>query len=309
MYIRPIHVVVHPAHNYMTPINDYAELATTIARCPLVEKCITDPSSTHSCNEIVTHQWPGVPAEKRRKYWQTVHQLPEPWVGHLETAPLLFLSSNPNLASRRPPHLPPKKAPRLEGLGEHTVDQHPSLGRGLSAPKWEWTDSEIVDRFVSAFHVFMSADGTRPLLDSGLPGEPIHYWEAIKRLADHLYGRPTRPGLDYALTEVVRCKSPHEIGVQAAVETCAARYLRPTLALSPAAVICVSGRVARQAIRREYSYPDDRQVSEPMEIEGRKRLVVFVAAPASKGRTAYPKTVPDEMIGIVRTALATHATS
>jgi hypothetical protein len=287
-------------------VNGQAQLLTTIARCPIVERCITDPSPTHDCSQIVLYQWPDVPIEQRRERWQSEHHLPEPWVGHLETAPLLFLSSNPNLASRRKPGPPGAKAPPLERLGEHTADEHPSLLRGLSAPKSDWTDEEIIDRYTSQFDVFMTPDGTRQLLASGQPDKPVPYWRAIKRLADHLYGRQTRPGIDYALTEVVRCKSPGEIGVGKAVKACAPLYLTRTLALSPASVICVVGRVARMQIRREYTYPDARQISEPMEIEGRERLIVFVSGPnARAGRTAYPKTVPEDAVGVVRDRLAT----
>jgi hypothetical protein len=252
------------------------------------------------------YQWPDVLPEERLRRWRSEHHLPEPWVGHLESAPLLFLSSNPNLASRRPQVEPTQKAAPLERLGPHSAERHPSLRRGLSAPKWEWTDEEIADRYRSQFDVYMTEDGTRHLLASGAADRPVPYWQAIKRLADHLHGRATRPGVDYALTEVVRCKSPSEIGVPAAATECVPRYLRRTLALSPASVICVVGRVARLQIRGEYDYPHNRQVSEPMPIEGRERVIVFVAGPNARGRTAYPKTVPDDLVGPVRSHLARH---
>jgi len=58
-------------------------------------------------------------------------------------------------------------------------------------------------------------------------------------------------------------------------------------------------------IRREFSYPDDRQVSEPMEIEGRERLIVFVAAPNARGgRTVYPKSVSEGEVAAIRAQLA-----
>ena len=43
-------------------------------------------------------------------------------------------------------------------------------------------------------------------------------------------------GLDYALTEVVRCKSRQERGVPEALGTCSSRYLARTLELSAARV-------------------------------------------------------------------------
>src|SRR5207249_1526269 len=125
-------------------LNERTELLTTIARCPIVEKCIADPSPAHNCGEIVLYQWPEVPFEQRLERWQSEHHAPEPWVGHLKTATLLFLSSNPSLTSRRKPGPPAKKTPPLERLGAHTVGDHPSLSRGLAAAKWDWRDEELI---------------------------------------------------------------------------------------------------------------------------------------------------------------------
>jgi hypothetical protein len=285
-------------------VSERTELLLKIARCPIVEKCLADPSPTHPCSKIVLYQWPDdVPFEQRLERWRSEHHIPEPWVGHLESAPLLFLSSNPSIApsGRHKPGSPPAPAPPLQRLGEHTADDHPSLRRGLSAPKWDWDDDQIVDRVSSAFDVFMNKEGTANLLASGEPDRVVPYWRDIRELADHLHGRETRPGVDYALTEAVRCKSPKEIGVPDAAKECVPRYLRRTLALSPARVICVVGRPARMAIRGTYSYPNAPQVSAPIEIEGRERLIVFVSAPSAyEGRLAYSKTVPDEAVGAVR---------
>ena len=290
-------------------MSERTELLTKIARCPIVEQCLTDPLPSHPCNKIVLYQWPeDVPFKQRVKRWQREHHLPEPWVGHLESAPLLFLSSNPSIAGSGvhepgPPRVP---ATPLARLGEHTADDHPALRRGLSAPKWGWDDEQIDDRFTSAFDVFMNAEGTAMLNESGEPDAVVAYWRAIRGLADHLYGRPTQPGHDYALTEAVRCGSRSEFGVRRAVKECVPLYLRETLALSPARVICVVGAVSRRTIRDTYSYPDAPQVSKPTEIEGRKRLLVFVSAPSAwdDGKLAYPKTVPEKTVGVVRSWLA-----
>ena len=85
------------------------------------------------------------------------------------------------------------------------------------------------------------------------------------------------------------------------------RYLRKVLAVSPAAVIVVVGRVARQAFRAVYSYPDKPQVSSPREFEGRTRVVVFVAAPNAQKPKKYAKTVSESGAVIVRSYLEEHA--
>jgi hypothetical protein len=58
------------------------------------------------------------------------------------------------------------------------------------------------------------------------------------------------------------------------------------------------------AIRSAYSYPDAAQISKPIKIEGRERLLVFVSAPnALEGKLAYPKTVSDDAVARVRERL------
>ncbi|MDQ3381353.1 MAG: hypothetical protein M3546_13735 [Actinomycetota bacterium] len=64
------------------------------------------------------------------------------------------------------------------------------------------------------------------------------------------------------------------------------------LVLSPAAVLVVLGSLARNAFRIEFQYPDPGVVSAPIEIEGRMRRIVFLAHPAARGATRYPKRPP-----------------
>lgn len=57
-------------------------LLLDIAKCCEVEKAKSD--CTHPCNKIVSSQ-------------SGEFQLPEPWNGHLDTAEILFISSNPSI--------------------------------------------------------------------------------------------------------------------------------------------------------------------------------------------------------------------
>jgi len=68
----------------------------TIARCPNLAACLDGGVPGHPCAAIVLNQWDGVSREERLGRWREAHQLPEPWDGHLETAPILFVSSNPS---------------------------------------------------------------------------------------------------------------------------------------------------------------------------------------------------------------------
>jgi hypothetical protein len=268
-------------------------LLLEIARCPVIEECITGEGDEHPCAGVVLHQWPGVGRKERLARWKREHHVPEPWVGHIELAPILFLSSNPSLSSLRPPTAPVDMRPRvLERLRDHDVRDHPSLRRAFEAPKWEWEDDELCDRFDAAFEVWTD-EGTRPLMnDAGEAGPVAPFWRAVKEQAEAVLDQPAVPGSDYALTEIVHCKSRDEVGVVSATRECLPRYLRRVLALSPAALIIVYGAKARNAVRSEFDYPDAGVLSRPLDIEGVTRCVVFLAHPNSR-QSKYPKRLPD----------------
>jgi hypothetical protein len=66
-------------------------LLLDIAHCPNVQLCLDHPRQPHPCRKIV---------EVQRAGSLVAHQLPEPWNGQLERAPILFLSSNPSISER-----------------------------------------------------------------------------------------------------------------------------------------------------------------------------------------------------------------
>lgn len=209
----------------------------------------------------------------------------------------------------RPPQPPQFQPPRpLAFLRGVSARDHPSLARPFEAPKAEWTADQIADRFESGLHLWLD-DGTRPIVnEEGELGRPVPYWRAVREIAAEIFGRSVRPGLDYALTEIVRCKSTKEIGVPSAARECAPRYLERTLALSPAPLIVVLGRKAHQAVRILFRYPDAGIVSRELEIAGMPRRLVFLAHPNARegGRAKplkYPKRLSGRDLGTARESL------
>lgn len=65
-----------------------------------------------------------------------------------------------------------------------------------------------------------------------------------------IFGRRTIPGIDFALTEVVHCKSVHEIGVADAAPVCEQFLVRDVLCASPAKVVVCLGVHADAAVKR-----------------------------------------------------------
>lgn len=106
----------------------------------------------------------------------------------------------------------------------------------------------------------------------------------MRVLARALYGlaadQPIRPGLDYATSAVVHCKSREEIGVSRARRTCAANYLDPMFTVSGAAVIVCLGKHAALAVQTRYGVAAaSGALSEPVRIGDRDRLFAFLPHP------------------------------
>lgn len=158
--------------------------------------------------------------------------VPEPWNGRLGNAPLLFIGQNPSASFR-----------------EH----YPSLAQAAST-------SAMQEYFDTRFDGLAIRGGTRvKLKDEGKGNDyagPNRFLSYLVQIAARLHGRPAKPGIDYALTEGVRCKSKDAIGVELAVGTCARRYMRETLALSPANVIVCLGAIARQSLLTAFECRD-----------------------------------------------------
>jgi hypothetical protein len=136
---------------------------------------------------------------------------------------------------------------------------------------------------------------------SSVTDQPGHRSTTGRLVAEHARllqtdGQPTR---DYAITEVVHCKSKKEGGVQSALRECADRYLLRVLQHSPARLLVVLGRPARLAFRTLFNYPDDVRLSEPMEVAGRVRRVAFVSGPSAV-RPKISKQLPAAELQMAR---------
>lgn len=119
---------------------------------------------------------------------------PEPWNGNLDTAEVLFVSSNPSI---------------------DFSENFPTF----SGP--EWTDEDIVEFFINRLDVD----------DEGNSKFDNQYWKSVLKCAGYILGKTDSVRkLDIstkkevasriALTEIVHCKSEGEIGVDKAAETC-----------------------------------------------------------------------------------------
>ncbi len=118
----------------------------------------------------------------------------------------------------------------------------------------------------------------------------VKYWARINsRSKELLPSGALRPGWDYALTEVVRCKSWDEDAVWSAAEKCVPRYLRTTLEQSPAVVIGALGAHAGVTT---------------INVGGTDRLLAFLPHPnARKVPKSFEKNIKPQQLRRLQTRL------
>ncbi len=150
------------------------DLLHEIVHCPIVQQWFTDHNSNNPCAIVISSQ---------RAQSLEHFQVPEPWSGDLEHAPILFLSSNPSF----------------------------NESRSEEYPGWTWSDEWIADffrhRFGGGRKQWIDGDGIRGLQRDGSWGKAVRFWTEVRSRARELLERDVRPGVDYALTEVVHCES------------------------------------------------------------------------------------------------------
>jgi hypothetical protein len=225
---------------------DTQQLLLEIARCDVAATNCEIAGPGGPCSIIVNSQ--GVANWKE-------FQVPEPWSGDLVRAPILFLSSNPNIS---------------------TTEAFPNLS---------WDDSAILQFFNGRFQGHWIRDGKFPRNNDGTYGQAVRYWSSIRNRASELViGRPAEPGIDFALSELVHCKSRNEAGVQSALSNCAGRYLKRLLSCSGAVVVVLVGRKALDYWNSQsLGLPNvpETEGTDFEEVAGRDRLFVFLPHPAS----------------------------
>jgi len=189
--------------------------------------------------------------------------VPEPWAGHLGSAPILFVSSNPSAGGQREPFDPNRQ------WGSDRSDEELFMGAEGAFDPGPWPGI---------------TDGIYNRDQTGRPvGDRVKFWAWTRRIAGELLEREPVPGWDYALTEVVHCGSRQEHGVSAAVQACASRYLRRVLHASAASVIVLTGKTALGAFQAEMGVHLNDRLWGPGDLAGMTRCVIRLPHPGAHG--------------------------
>lgn len=238
------------------------ETFRSIARCPNVQPCLEARRTNHPCYDIVNHQvavW-GVTS-------YADFQLPEPWTGQIDRAPILFVGSNPSIGKDR------------HSVGsssdEEVWDSHHNVFSG-KLKQYTWKGKYTVD-----------VGGIRSK-------RPVPTWAfVINRARELIPQRDVIPGVDFALTEVVHCKSLAQIGVRRAVTTCTELHFDEVLRVAAASVIVAMGD-ARGPIASRCGFKSTIQVG-AASLGGRDRLAIFIGHPTGPEFRKFSDVCPDDL--------------
>ena len=233
----------------------------SVAKCPIFLNSCNTP-----CEKIVAYQ---------HTHNKTLKQIPEPWNGDIENAKILFISSNPSI-----------------DFNEHY-------------PTSAWTEDQVADFFVNRFSKQKRyvKNYLYPLQTNGSylsTNKWVRYWAAIRKLSKTLLDKENiEPGFDYAITEVVRCKSHKEIGVNEAMNTCSERFLLETLSLSNAKVFVVVGKKAKQALEERFQVEIPEASYKKIKINEVERMILSIPHPNARGEKSLEKLFSPEIIKAV----------
>ncbi len=216
------------------------ELLLGITRCP--ELPIARRNQSHPCALVASIQ-----ATEN-------YHVPEPWSGHIEQAPILFISSNPSISEQ---------------------ERYPTLS---------WSAECTSDYFQRRF------DAGAGYVDARTYNR-VPFWTGVRARAKEIFQREVVAGVDFALTEVVHCKSRGEMGVPEALQSCSQRWLSSVLAQSPATILIILGKHSQSTCSRIWNLDPARAVSFDVPVSGRTRAIVSLPHPNAR----QPRKIQDHV--------------
>lgn len=257
-------------------------LAIEIARCSSVREAFADVN--HPCHLVVSTQ-------KSDEF----RQLPEPWYGNIVKCKVLFISSNPSID-----------------------ENQREIAEVFPTESWEdsqigsWAMNRVMDGSGES-GVSFNLEGHQNFLWKCVDGKfrgqganqksPQATWNGIHNRAVELLGTGSNPATNYALTEVVHCKSKDEIGVKQSATHCSSRWMDQIIGLSEElkVVVLVGAQVRDSFAQSKYKLGSNfgskimssdllseaKQNSFVSVVLGKRLLFVYLPHPAAGAKKTF----------------------
>lgn len=206
------------------------ELAQAICSCPEVQNALENED--HPCRKVVLTQ-----TNIARKDTD-MRQRPEPWIGNLEKARILFISSNPSISDHEDIQI--REDFPTYGMSERNAAEFfiKRFDNSVNPPHATFNYPGYVD------FLYRSNDGVFRGKGNSTD-KSIETWKGIFERAKEILGPECNPNENYALTEVVKCKSKKEEGVKDASDKCIEKWMSSVLQIAKSRIVIVVGAPAR----------------------------------------------------------------
>ncbi len=240
-----------------------------------ITKCKELENRVSVCKEITNLQ-------RKSNNWQ----IPEPWSGFLDSAPVLFICLNPSIDENQ-----------LYPLKDST----------------KWPDKRIVDYFTNLFAMDgrWVKDGIRPkqVQNDTYSKKWVRNWAALRSWYGIITGKKKtdiRIGEDYVITDIVHCKSLKGKGVNdAIIKKCSKLYLKRILSLAAANLIIVLGEKAREVFTETFTRGKNGLYKLiPFEINGVDKFVIFMHHTNYYGTRRPDKFLSENEFESLKTAIS-----
>jgi hypothetical protein len=212
------------------------DLAKSICSCPEVKNALNDKS--HPCYGVVAEQNLFI------ENYEEKRQRPEPWIGRIGSDKVLFISSNPGISLD----------PGTEREDFPTYAKNPDEAADFFVERFNQGNSPVHATFQHPSEpdfLVRCIDGE---YRSGMKRQKQSQqtWQGIHNHAEDLIGAGCDPDKNYALTEIVHCKSKDAKGVEKASKKCSDTWLPKILDLSTSNVVLLTGT----KVRNNFAIPE-----------------------------------------------------
>jgi hypothetical protein len=203
--------------------------------------------------------------------------LPEPWNGNISTSKILFISSNPSINSNE------------------------------YYPLDTWENAKVIDFFTNRFITernYVKNNLYTLQEDMSYSKNWVRYWASVRKIASILLDKAiVSPGIDYTLTEVVRCKSQKEVGVNDALETCVDKFLIQTLEVADPTLIILVGSKAKNIVTNKFNIPELNGRISNIKLFDKNRIVLNIPHPNSREKKSLQDILNLEEINFLKQKL------
>lgn len=279
-----VHWIYYPNGSRKVELNisrKARDLLLRIAKCESFLNFNDQPTQEEPCSSILLSQ-------RKLGLTDPERYLPVPWQGHIETAKILFISSNPSVLGRG--------------------DNEASYGPKASWLKDKNNDEIIVDFYECRFdddrqwthnNIYYRCTPQYPL---NFSKHWVRYWASVRILAAEILDKDISeilaPRINYALAEIVHCQANGEDGVCKARRICTGKYLDSILEVAQKAkIIVLLGTQAVDTFNERYSLnlkafaginQDKEHVSVGEVCLGNvERLIIALPHPNSRGKRRF----------------------